>query len=109
MTAAASADLLALLAQAEAARDAGTLIAGLAAAERAWGLADEAAPDLRLRVGRLLLHFRYRSGALWALVDDGLRVLPLMRDSRVPVGELIDTPRMVVLGRPMSVVSRPWP
>ena len=98
MTAAASADLLALLAQAEAARDAGTLIAGLAAAERAWGLADEAAPDLRLRVGRLLLHFRYRSGALWALVDDGLRVLPLMRDSRVPVGELIDTLRMVVLG-----------
>jgi diguanylate cyclase (GGDEF)-like protein len=91
-------DLSAALARAEAARDAGQLAAGLAAAEQAWRLAADAPAPLRLRAGRLLLHFRYRSGALWALVDAGLEVLPLMRDDpTLPAAELIDTLRMVTL------------
>jgi len=86
------------LAQAAAARDAGALTEGLAAAERAWQLSADAPAPLRLRAGLLLLHFRYRSGALWALVDAGREVLPLMRgDPTLPAGELIDTLRMVIL------------
>lgn len=86
------------LAQAEAARAAGALTAGLAAAERAWTLAADADAGRRLRAGQLLLHFRYRSGALWGLVDAGLVVLPLMREAGVPAADLVDTLRMVVLG-----------
>lgn len=92
------AGLDAALAQAEAARLSGALADGLAAAERAWTLAADADAAQRLRAGLLLLHFRYRSGALWGLVDAGLEVLPLMRDGDATPGELIDTLRMVTLG-----------
>lgn len=90
--------LLQLLGRAEAARDAGNTAAGLQAAEQAWVLAAAAGGAERLRAGRLLLHFRYRSGALWTLVDAGLEVLPLMRDGDVDTVELVDTLRMVTLG-----------
>jgi len=87
------------LAQAEAAQAAGALSEGLDAAERAWAQSAGADAARRLRAGRLLLHFRYRSGALWGLVDAGLEVLPLMRDDpAVPAAELFDTLRLVVLG-----------
>lgn len=86
------------LAAAEAAQAADALADGLAAAQQAWDLAADAEPALRLRAGRLLLHFNYRSGALGALVDTGLAVLPLMRAAASPGPELIDTLRTVVIG-----------
>ena len=87
-----------LLADAEAARDAGHTVRGLHLAEQAWARSADAPATERLRAGRLLLHFRYRSGALWALVDAGVEVLPLMRSGEVADAELLDTLRMVVLG-----------
>jgi diguanylate cyclase (GGDEF)-like protein len=88
-----------LLLQAEAARAEGRLPEGLAAAEQAWGLvaADDAPPPQRLRAGLLLLHFRYRTGALGTLVDAGLQVLPLLRESPALVAQLDETLRMLVL------------
>jgi diguanylate cyclase (GGDEF)-like protein len=87
-----------LLQRAEAARAADALADGLAAAEAAWALCPQADDAQRLRAGLLLLHFRYRSGALGGLVDAGLDVLPLLRAAQRPVGERIDTLRMVVMG-----------
>lgn len=91
-------DLDAALSQAEAAQAAADLPAGLAAAEAAWRLSDGADADRRLRAGRLVMHFRYRSGLLGPLVDAGMVVLPLMRRSGLPPAELFDTLRLVVLG-----------
>ncbi|MFO1328520.1 MAG: GGDEF domain-containing protein [Rubrivivax sp.] len=94
-----AAELAACLARAEAARDGGRTAEGLQAAEQAWTLARaHGDATARLDAGRLLLHFRYRSGALWALVDAGIEVLPLMRHGNVARTELIDTLRLVVLG-----------
>ncbi len=71
---------------------------GLAIAERLWLLRTQMPTAQRLQAGLLLLHFRYRSGALWALVDAGEEVLPLLREQAVPAAQLIDTLRMVTLG-----------
>jgi diguanylate cyclase (GGDEF)-like protein len=91
-----------LLTEAEAARDGGpsseNLARGLAAAETAWEtleLLAETGPERR-RAGLLLLHFRYRTGALSSTVDLGLALLPALRASG-PREELIDTLRTVAL------------
>jgi len=91
-----------LLAEAEAALDAGSaaeqLKRGLAAAQVAWDrlqLLSEPGPEHR-RAGLLLLNFLYRSGAMSATVDLGLELLPLLRASG-PREEVIDTLRMVGL------------
>ena len=85
-----------LLAQAEAARAAGALVAGLAAATQAWSLLPESDTAGRRRAGLLRTHFLYRSGRLGDLVEVGLEVLPLLR-AEGPATELIDLLRMVAL------------
>ncbi|MFT3818809.1 MAG: diguanylate cyclase [Rubrivivax sp.] len=89
--------LEALLLQAEAARAEGRLPEGLAAAEQAWRLAADAPPAQRLSAGLLLLHFRYRTGALGTLVDTGTQVLPLLREAPELAAQLDETLRMLVL------------
>ncbi|MDP1898857.1 MAG: GGDEF domain-containing protein [Rubrivivax sp.] len=86
-----------LLTRAEQARAQGAVGEGLAAAEQAWAATGPETPALRLRAGLLLAHFRYRSGALSAVMDVGLEVAPLLRASG-PRTELIDLLRMVALG-----------
>jgi diguanylate cyclase (GGDEF)-like protein len=88
----------AAFAAAEAAQAAGDLAQGLTAAEQAWALTAGGSDAERLRAGQLLMHFRYRSGLLAALIDVGLDVLALMRRAELPATVLIDTLRMVVLG-----------
>jgi diguanylate cyclase (GGDEF)-like protein len=85
-----------LIRQAELARDRGRLAEGRALAERAWLELGADAGVQRRRVGLLLLHFRYRSGALVAVLDLAQDVLPLLRASG-PTGELIDALRIVTL------------
>jgi diguanylate cyclase (GGDEF)-like protein len=68
-----------LLAQADAARAAGDLARGLAAAERAYGLALVVDVSRRARAGHLWIHFLFRTGALAAVVEHGLQVLPDVR------------------------------
>jgi len=89
-----------LLTQAEAARDQGSsaeaLARGGAAAEAAWPqiAADDRAR--RRRGGLLLVHFRYRSGALSSAVDAGLEILPLLRETG-PDAELVELLRTIAL------------
>ena len=89
-----------LLAQAEAARAAGDLAAGLAAADQAWSALTlalaESDPPRRRRAGLLRTYFLYRSGRLGNLVETGLEVLPLLR-AEGPATELIDLLRTVAL------------
>ena len=85
-----------LLAQAEAARAAGDLAAGLAAATQAWSATPESDASRRRRAGLLRTHFLYRSGRLRDLVEAGLEVLPLLR-AEGPATELIDLLRTVAL------------
>ncbi len=91
-----------LLAEAEAARNAGPaaehLARGLAAAQAAWDtlqLLSEPGPEQR-RAGLLLMHFLYRSGRLSACVDLGQELLPLVR-ANGPREDLIDTLRTVAM------------
>ncbi|MEO5687443.1 MAG: tetratricopeptide repeat-containing diguanylate cyclase [Burkholderiaceae bacterium] len=84
----------ALLARAEAARDAGLLNEGLLAARDAFEQAGDA--DHKRRAGVLLVHFQYRSGALAGLVNTGLDLLPLLRAAG-PSAELFDILRTVSL------------
>jgi tetratricopeptide (TPR) repeat protein len=85
-----------IITQAEAARDSGRLAEGLAMAEPAWqALGTDDAPARR-RLGLVLLHLLYRSGALTKAVDLADHLLPLLRASG-PTTELIDTLRMVSL------------
>jgi diguanylate cyclase (GGDEF)-like protein len=85
-----------LLAQAESARAAGGLAAGLDAATQAWSALPEADMARRRRAGLLRTHFLYRSGRLHDLVAVGLEVLPLLR-AEGPATELIDVLRLVAL------------
>jgi tetratricopeptide (TPR) repeat protein len=93
----------ALLATAEAARAASTLPEGLAAAKQAWGQTPPADRVRRQRAGLLLTHFLYRTGALKALLEVGLELLPLLRGgpdapATVPnAAALVDLLRMVSL------------
>jgi len=89
-------DLEALLSQAEAARDRGALAEGLGLAEQAWLQAGDAAAGQRRRAGLLLMHFRYRTGALAQVVALSAQVLPLLRESGT-AAELVDTLRVVSL------------
>ena len=91
-----STDIDTLISQAEAARDSGRLAEGLALAEPAWqALGADDAPARR-RLGLVLMHLRYRSGAVSKAVDLADELLPLLRASG-PTTELIDTLRMVSL------------
>ncbi len=84
----------ALLARAEAARDAGLLDDGLLVAREAWAAAQSA--EHKRRAGLLVTHFQYRSGALPQLIDTGLQLLPLLRGASPPA-ELFDLLRTVAL------------
>jgi len=90
-------DVNRLIARAQAARAAGALDDGLLAAREAF--ADAVDDDSRRVAGELLVHFQYRSGALPALIDTGLQVLPLMRAAggAGAAGELFDMLRTVSL------------
>jgi diguanylate cyclase (GGDEF)-like protein len=85
-----------LLAQAESARAAGDLAAGLAAANQAWTALPQSDLSRRRRAGLLHTHFLYRSGRLGDLVEVGLQVLPLLR-AEGPATDLIDLLRTVAL------------
>ena len=85
-----------LLTQAEAARAAGTLPAGLEAATQAWSALPSTDVTRRRRAGLLRTHFLYRCGRLGELVQAGLEVAPLLR-AEGPATELIDHLRMVAL------------
>ena len=88
---------LALLAQAESARGRGALAEGLRAADEAWAAARLAGDEGQCRrAGLLRVHFHYRSGALAAMQDVALQVLPLVRRSG-PVGDLFDLLRQLAL------------
>ncbi len=84
----------ALLERADAARDQGSLAEGVAAARQAWADAED--DNQRRRAGLLLAHFHYRGGALVALIDVGLQVLPLARAGGAPA-DLFDLLRQVAL------------
>jgi len=81
---------------AEAARAAGQLRSGLAAAEAAWAQVPAGDATLRLRVGMLLLHFRYRTGALLGSLELALAMLPLLRATGA-VPQLVDVLRQATL------------
>lgn len=82
------------LADAQAAFAAGALDEALQLARRVW--AADVDDGQRLGSGRLLLQILYRSGRLTELVDEGLQVLPLLRQAGGRA-ELIDTLRMLAL------------
>lgn len=99
MEAADSPALGALIEQAEVAERADRTGEGLHLAEQAWARSAAAAPALRLRAGLALLRLRYRSGALWALVDAGLELVPLMRaQGALTAARRFDALRLLVLG-----------
>ena len=83
-----------LLAQADAARAADQLQEGLLAAREALSRATD--DDDRRRAAVLLVHFQFRSGALAALVADGVEQLPLLRAGG-PTNELFVVLRTVAL------------
>ncbi|MEO5735377.1 MAG: diguanylate cyclase [Rubrivivax sp.] len=86
-----------LIDSADAARVADDVAGGLAVAEVAWAAVSRHDPKRRMRIGVLLAHFLYRSGALGPLVDCGLQVAPLVR-SHGSRADLIDLLRMVSIG-----------
>ncbi|MFY9511362.1 MAG: hypothetical protein WAQ05_10375, partial [Rubrivivax sp.] len=89
-----SSSAVAWIERAQAARTQGALAEGLDSSRQAWELAAD--DDERLRAGLLLAHFRYRGGALVALIEIGEQILPLARRLATPL-ELFDLLRMVTL------------